>query len=187
MLHREPFARRSKFLKAASSDRWTSGEPVDLTEHEPEVFASYMKCVYYGSVTVPELPGHVADNPFKGLITLYLLADKLNDAITANLVADEIIHMSEELDKIPNSVCVNLAFQSTVIGSPLRKLCRDYYAHEATVGVLEDIEGGSFPSRFVKHVLLECERLAKTSGKVKCVNREKCYYHQHDHEHPKCS
>lgn len=56
-----------------------------------------------------------------------------------------------------------------MVGSPLRKLCRDYYAHEAAVGVLEGIEEGMFPSRFVRHVLLECERLAEGSGKVNQV------------------
>jgi hypothetical protein len=132
-------------LEAASSARWTSGtKPVDLTEHEPEVFETYIQCVYYGTVTSPELPSCKGDDSFKGLITLYLLADKLNDIITTNLVADEIIRTSEDLRKVPNSLCVTLAFDSTVAGSPLRKLCRDYYAHEAAVGVLEGIEEGMF-------------------------------------------
>lgn len=146
-----------------------------------------MQCVYYGEVTVPELPKYAGGSCLEGLIVLYVLADKLNDVLTTNLVSDEIIRMSEALHKVPNSVCVTLALQSTVIGSPLRKLCRDYYAHEAAVGVLEGIEDGTFPSRFVKHVRLEGERLAHTSGKVKCINRKRCCYHQHNDEHPPCS
>lgn len=191
-VHRQPFIERSKFLEAATSSRWASStkKPVDLTDHEPEAFASYMQCVYHGSVVVPELPKHAGRFCLEGLVTLYLLADKLNDFITTNLVTDEIIRMSEELREIPNMACVTLAFNSTVVGSPLRRLCRDYYAHEAAVGVLESIEEGMLPFNFVKFVLLEMERLARSKVgcmRLKCVNREECHYHQHDDEHPKCS
>lgn len=194
-VHRQPFTERSKFLEAATSSRWASGtnKPVDLTEHEPEVFTSYMQCVYHGSVTVPELHRYAGLGCLEDLITLYLLADKLNDFITTNLVADEIIRMSEEVQRVPNSTCVTLAFESTVVASPLRRLCRDYYAHEATVGVLERMKEGVYPFHFVKHVLLEVDRLVRKKApndgcaRVNCVNREKCYYHQHDDEHPKCS
>ena len=144
-------------------------------------------------MTVPELPGHTEDNPFKGLIALYLLADKLNEIITTNLVADEIIRTSEALHMIPSTSCVTLAFNSTIEGNPLRRLCKDYYVHEAAVGVLENLKEGQLPFQFIKEVLLELDRMTRHATpydqrtKVGCVDREQCYYHQHDDDHPKCS
>jgi hypothetical protein len=151
-----------------------------------------MQCVYHGSVPVPEVLDDEAGRSLRDLITLYLLADKLNDTTTANLVMDEIIRVSEELGKIPNYPEVAQVYESTVAGSPLRRLCRDYYVYEAASSELEDIHEGTLPFQFLQDVILEFERHTNDQGpdkrrsKVQCVDREKCYYHQHDDEHPKC-
>lgn len=133
------------------------------------------------------------EGPLGDLITLYLLADKLKDIITANLVISEIMRVSEEWRRVPNDDEVTLAYKSTTTGNPLRRMFRDYYIHEAWDILLEELEDGELPFQFVKDVLLEYKRLAKSQtphdeqNKVKCVDREKCYYHQHDGEHPRCS
>ena len=150
-----------------------------------------MQCVYLGSVTVPALPEDY-DGDFGGLFALYLLADKLNDAITSNLVIDGILRMSEEVRRVPNGVAITQAYGSTVAGSSLRKLCRDYYVYEATTEVLENMHEDSFPFQFSQDVMLEFARLARNKTpydgrvKVKCFDRGRCYYHRHDDEHPKC-
>ena len=124
---------------------------------------------------------------------MYLLADKLNDVLTSNLVMDEIVQKSEEWQRIPSEDEVALAYSSTVKGNPLRTICRDYYVHESSTAMLENFQEDTVPFQFVKDVLLEFEILEKNKAphdgesKVKCVNREKCHYHQHDDEHPKCS
>ena len=151
-----------------------------------------MQCVYYGTVTLPELPHYTGTYFFKGLCTLYLLADKLNDSTTANLVMDEIIRLSEEFQEIPNYPDVNKVYESTVAGSPLRRLCRDYYMCEVSPSELEDIHKGVFCFQFLQDVILEFHGLAFGDGPddqrtyASCVDREKCYYHQHDDEHPRC-
>lgn len=126
-VHKSLFTKRSKLLEAATSSRWTSGinKPVDLTEHEPAVFDSYMQCVYLGSVTVPEVPKYAKNSRFGGLITLYLLADKLYDGVTTNIVMDEIIRTSDEARVIPCRVLVALVYKSTIAGSPLRRISKD--------------------------------------------------------------
>ena len=195
IVHRELFVKRSKFLEAASSSRWTCGvnKPVDLTEHEPEIFDSYMQCVYLGSVTAPELPNHAGGKALGSLVMLYLLAEKLKDVATTNLVIDEIMWASEEHHELPCDADVTLAYTSTVAGNPLRNLCRDYYVYEAPPDELVDIHRGKFPSQFLQDVILELKRLAteKEPGDrrrmVRYVMREKCCYHQHDDEHPRCS
>jgi hypothetical protein len=142
---------------------------------------------------MPELPKYAQDNgSLRPLVRLYLLADKLNDIITTNLVMDEIIRLSDELLRVPCSKFVTLAYTSTVVGSPLRKVCRDYYVHEVVDWVLEVSDEGEFPFEFLKDVLVEFRRISSHNTldverrKIFCVDREKCYYHQHDNEHPKC-
>lgn len=193
-VHKDLFTRHSKFLEAATSFHWTLGikKPVDLVGYEPEVFASYMQCVYLGSVMVPALPRYNGKNTLEGLIVLYLLADKLNDITSANLIIDQIIRHSEVEKILPSWTAVTLAYESTVAGSPLPKLCRDYSVHEEKSSQLGRIQEGTAPFDFLKDVMLELHGFASHKGpleqsrKVKCVKREKCYYHQHDEEHSKC-
>lgn len=56
-------------------------------------------------MTLPGLPKYTDKNPLGGLITLYLLADKLNDSVTANLVVDEIIRIADQSKSIPIAPC----------------------------------------------------------------------------------
>lgn len=141
---------------------------------------------------MPEIPGYSDKDSLAALIVLYLLADKLNDVPTTNLVMDEIIMLSEEVLDLPCSDSVTLAYNSTAAGSPLRKLCRDYYVNEAERVDLERIHQGRFPFQFLQDVVLEFESLASGDGRdgqhtyANCVDREKCYYHQHDDQHPRC-
>lgn len=71
------------------------------------------------------------DRGFKDLIATYVLADKLMDPTTANMVIDDIIWFGEETLTVPTVEPINLAYDSTLPGSPLRKLIRDLYIHEA--------------------------------------------------------
>lgn len=172
---------------------------VDLPGHDPKTFDSYMQCVYFGTVTAPDLPEYAGTNSITGLIALYLLADKLEDLTTANLTIDEIIKLSEESKIIPSRRAIALAYKSTVAGSPLRKLCRDYCVHEASYEYTEDLRKVELPREFLHDVLLEFKKIALRSGPRgqckspddvfwnRCVDREKCYYHQHNKGHPKCS
>lgn len=141
---------------------------------------------------MPEIPGYSDKDSLAALIVLYLLADKLNDVPTTNLVMDEIIMLSGEVPNLPCSDSVTLAYNSTGARSPLCKLCRDYYVNEAKRAHLGRIHQGRFPFQFLQDVVLEFASLATGDGPddqrtyVNCVDREKCYYHQHDDQHPRC-
>jgi hypothetical protein len=86
--------RQLEYLWARSRTKRPEGLPrpilsIDLTDHDPETFNSYMQCVYGAGVTSPDRPCD-ADDPLPDLFPLYLLADKLNDLITTNLTMEEI-------------------------------------------------------------------------------------------------
>jgi hypothetical protein len=65
------------------------------------------------------------------LIKLYVLADKLIDLDTANLVMDELIAHVDACKIPPDIDYINIVYQCTPTGSPLRALFCDLYIHEA--------------------------------------------------------
>lgn len=191
-VHKDIFCRRSAFLKAATSICWTSGvqRAVDLTDHDPDVFDAYMQCVYIDNVVMSDVDE---------LVPLYLLADKLNDLTTANLTMDEILRLSDESRYILNKSSVRLAYDFTTAGNPLHTICRDYYVHDCAPDEFLSAQKAELPYEMVLDVALEFSRLAQQKGsrgqhgykddifQVACVTREKCHYHQHNDDHPKCS
>jgi hypothetical protein len=64
----------------------------------------------------------VADVLFDKLIRLYLLARRLGDFKTANLVTSEIIRFSYAIETVPTEIPTSLAYAATAAGNPLRKL-----------------------------------------------------------------
>jgi hypothetical protein len=66
------------------------------------------------------------------LAKIYLQADKLGDLKTANLVVDEFIRLSKSTRQSPSDQITNHVYESTVHGSPFRKLMRDFKVHETS-------------------------------------------------------
>lgn len=148
-------------------------QPADLRGVDPELFQAYLNFVYFGPETVEQWADAseaeatakpegntndkkriikaekqaAADLVFEMLIRLYLLAERLVDFKTANMVIAEIIRASRLLGCIPTQGPISLAYASTVEGSPLRKLLRDYWICESasTHTDHERIRAAGFP------------------------------------------
>ncbi|KAK3691467.1 hypothetical protein LTR37_018664 [Vermiconidia calcicola] len=124
---------RSSFFKSACSETWNaSKQPIELTDADPQTFSEYLKCVYQSAFSE-----HGESKPMRCRFRLYILADKLGDLVSANLVMDEIINCSDRISQIPDDLCIDLAMKSTPSNSPLRRLTRDYYVFEADAEKLE--------------------------------------------------
>ncbi|OQO14486.1 hypothetical protein B0A48_01364 [Cryoendolithus antarcticus] len=81
---------RSTFFKSARSSAWfDEATPVDLTDEEPDIFATYMHCVQFEEVDVPNTPCGLPD--FATLFKLYVFADKMGDLRAANAFMDRLI------------------------------------------------------------------------------------------------
>lgn len=93
----------------------------------------------------------------KFLIDLYLLADKLIDPISANLVIDRLISLFEKQDEYLTKGIVEHVYGSTTEASPLRKLVRDYsMIDELTLPMnFESDRGTKFPYDFIRDILLQ--------------------------------
>jgi hypothetical protein len=67
---------------------------------------------------------------FKVLIKLYILADKLEDLESVNVILDSIIRFSDESNEIPNDHLKKDVYNLTPPSSPLRTLLRDLMIYE---------------------------------------------------------
>lgn len=130
-------------------------------------------------------------------VDLYLLADRLRDVQTANLVMDELIRFSNEgKNSFPEKV-IRRVYEATVHGNPLRKFARDecVYETDSSNYMLVHVEGGH--PEFARDVMVEFLRLRDDNlgEMVRDVyavherherNINKCHYHQHNETHPRC-
>jgi hypothetical protein len=191
VVHEEIVIKRSRFIRLARQRRWNKKNTGKMMADErPELFSAYLHCLYFGAGSLrkriaPE-EAMSTDNA-KFLTDLYIVADKLLDPVTANLVIDELaILLDSDLDdKLSSPVTVHV-YTATSDGSPLRRLVRDHHIHEATcIWPLNAREQG-LPYAFLQDVLVETFRLESENPKgiVEDVfqnspaDRERNHYHQ---------
>jgi hypothetical protein len=147
----------------------------------------------------------LADSHYDALIKLYLLSDKLQDILTVNMAIDKIQQFTKVAGCYPGKSPVSTAYQSTVEGSPLRKLLRDIYFYDTTSDNRDHCnryQESGFPNEFLHDILKEYMRVKTESDDVTnffevatndhlLEKSERdvpnaCRYHQHDDEHPFC-
>lgn len=200
---------RSGFLKAARSSRWIqdSQQPTDLTDLDPEVFSNYLQLVYTGkyihldanSSSFPEATGLVASHPFypqmMALVKLYVLADKLGDLTSMNLAMDEFITIHQQSPVIVPFLLMAWIYKFTPPSSPLRTVVRNIVLFEADFDFYKDEKTKQLPVELLLDVLREDSRLKESNPdkpiaelyNVPISGVDKCRYHQHDDEHPRCT
>lgn len=180
-VNREVATKRSAFFRAATSTRWTPdpSKPVDLQEHEPEVFRSYIRCIYFAWFDLPPATAtrETVDKCYEALTKLYILTDKLVDVATGNFVLSKIIRLSvlrlnarrkqedkraeQHGEQFPNAAAITLAYDSTPATSPLRRLLRDFYLLDRA-----EFRTKGYPSDFVRDVLVGDHYVRQTDGSV---------------------
>jgi hypothetical protein len=178
-----PICRRSSYVKSAVSDSWTArlGIPskvkvVDLSDDDPDVFQTYVRCIMENTVAVPNLNieyprREQSDAVFSSLFALYVFADKLGDPESTNLVIDTIARYSLASHRVPDCDGIAYAFEYSVKTSPLRRLIADlFHLGYDQEGTKEDRLDG-MPSEFLV-------QYAQTNPDVQTVVPGNQRYHQ---------
>lgn len=237
--------KRSEFFRAARDSKWLSDptKPTNLEDEDPEIFSTYLNCVYFGaeanrseadyskdhatarkreyrplpdafdlpggenSIEDDELHPDEADpedpdsvkhfeQRMDALVKTYLLADKLQDLQTANLVIDEIVYSCDAAGFNVSARMARLVYESTVHPNPMRKLLRDTLVHETYSGQYMFLHDSVYPIELARDAAVEFLRLkdvncAKSIQSVYsnvdvAKGKDKCYYHQHSEQHPRC-
>ncbi|KAM0710413.1 hypothetical protein Q7P35_002775 [Cladosporium inversicolor] len=144
----------------------------------------------------------LADSHYSTLINLCLLADKVQDFSTANMVIDKIQQLCNSAIAHPGKQPISIAYQSTVEGSPLRHLLRDMWFYDASPDWSVRFEESGFPHEFlhdnfksymrIKSCDNDIDRFLNVANNDDLVDEPECdipvacRYHQHDDEHPFC-
>jgi hypothetical protein len=205
-LHTNIFTERSEFFRAARKPEWLGRnpkKPVDLEDEDPEVFNGYMNCVYVGKGSLKHYVDAVqscsevdrnnnVNAGFNELIQVYLLADKLQDLSTANMIIEEIKQFSDNVDRVPSDGCYTYVYSNTTPHNPLRKLMRDFWMHE--MNPAHHRSADDLPRALMEDILLEFMRIKDQDWNAIVHNAftrvhtkiDRCYYHQHNDKHPRC-
>jgi hypothetical protein len=136
---------------------------------------------------------HLANLHCDALINLYLLADKLQDLATANMVIDQMNDFYANTDVHPGKGPISTVYRSTTDGSPLRNLLHDLWYRDADDDCEKLLQESCFPKDFL-HVLVKMYvrvKVSKFSSNHGPSDGDddpgECDYHQHDGGHPTCS
>jgi hypothetical protein len=155
------------------------------------------------SMEYEERKSELADSHYDRLITLYLLADKLQDFATANMVMDKVQQFCSITRTHPGKLPVRTAYQSTADGSPLRNLLRDMWFYDARPEDPVRFEESGFPLEFLHDIFTLYLKIKVHDEDIDCFLDvtyndnflfeseheipNGCRYHQHDDQHPFCS
>ena len=112
----------------------------------------------------------LADTGSEALIKLYLLADKLQDFATANIIMDQLIKFVAETGEIPKHGPTSLAYNSSACSNPLRALLRDYWVYHMPTDVADHLKTNNSPKDFLQDVATELMLLKLDKFTTKNVN-----------------
>jgi hypothetical protein len=133
------------------------------------------------------------DEHFQMLVELYLLTDRLQDVKTANVVIDEIVRFSCQEMENPGDRVIHLVYEATVHGNPLRKWVRDTQTYDTSSKDHILLHVGEYPAELIRDLAVELMRIrdsdkfvSKLLWRCKSELLDRCRYHLHDLEHPRC-
>jgi hypothetical protein len=207
--------KRSGFFEVVRSPRWSSGPhiPTDLSDHDPQEFSDYLHLVYTGEIISPDAKvsqwcdaGRSDDafedvcdqlhSHYEALAKMYILADKLEDLTSSNMIMDGIIEFSDRVTRVPEPKLIRYIYDHTPPNSPLRTMIRDKIIHEVQADHFENLTEADYPQQLLFDIAKEFLKLKSDrvdGGELVSDVYEKylserntCHYHQHNDKHPKC-
>lgn len=209
------FTERSGFFKAARSSRWLGQPetPTDLSYHDPEDFSNYLELIYKGEgvYVTDELKRQCGqdlsgdewnafraqvDSNYEASIKLYILADKLEDLKSANMIMDDMICLSDETGMLPPMPQMHVIYDSTPQRGPLRRMLRYSTIYEVHKDYFDDSKKGDHPEELLLDIAREHLKIKHSHKKGKTISNfytkslkdfSKRRYHQHNDKNPKCA
>jgi len=157
ILHQNAVCDKSKFFKAACSKQWLEGQEriVRLPEVDEVTFQAYFRWIYSGDVQEPtcteQSDASAKRTEQESLIKLYLLGDTLDDVELRSKATSRLFTVMRSHDTIPSVPNLNLIYESTMSGSPLRKMVVDVFVARVDRGLFK-MYAGSSPADFGKEV-----------------------------------
>lgn len=202
-VHKHEICSRSEFFKAACSERLTKpGETttIELLEEDYNIFDIYLRCIYKDRVDIGDktvqIHGEARGEEFFAfedehrLVKAYILAEKLLDAISANLFIDEMISLCVQGNLLFYKNIANLVENSSTTESCMRKLMIDVLINAEELDDIKAVcELNSIPKDFISEILIKQSELFYEGPGANpdfLEGLSKCCYHQHTALRPRC-
>jgi hypothetical protein len=160
-VHKDSICAKSKFFKAACSERWIEGKHkvVKLPDLTARDFQTYVHWVYTSRI---EVKSEEVEQKEDDHLKTYILGDVLDDYQLRNAVMDQLIN-SIPLPKTQASPSFHKhVYECTPAGSPLRKFLVDCKIHD---GCRKDFAGNSekYPVEFLQELAVALLRKVPTT------------------------
>lgn len=128
-MHEGLITSRSRFFRNALNGSWQESDTkiIPLDDVLPSIFEIYLNSLYFNRLPVIAAEG--ADEKtgqVQSLIEVYILADRLMDSTTKNLVIEATIGRIRER-KLPKEDAVSRLYDGTTENDPMRKLFVNMY------------------------------------------------------------
>lgn len=145
-VHEGIICTRSRFFHNAMKREWRQSEAkvVRMPDDVPDIFELYIILLYTNTIPIEQ------DSQLPKLLDLYLLADKVIDIKSKNLIMKAILGRIAENKFFPASA-INTLYRSTTSNSPARRLIVDCFVkYENEEHIPED--GEELPHEFLVSV-----------------------------------
>lgn len=166
---------------------------VVLEDVDVDVFKIFVHWLYSGEVIAvddEEILAREGEKKYgstqhEALVRLYVLADRLEVQTLRNAVMDEMNSLCSKLSRSPNANAVKIAYDETPENCELRRYMIDCYA------CTPDLEGlkryrQQIPDAFFADAFFRLKE-AKDEKPTSPLKVDKCHYHEHNDEVPKCA
>ncbi|QPG93801.1 hypothetical protein C2857_002715 [Epichloe festucae Fl1] len=176
----------SPFFDTAFGGEWNESKTrsIELTEHDAQVFRTYMHWLYLDKLAVRnDAPGFVGNEEYIHLAKAYVLGDFLSDGQFKDAVMDAILEKSTTTASdgrtwYPVGPVIRHIYDNTLGCSEARKLLVDIYTlngHGAWLQVWADPD--DLPKEFLLDLAVAL--LDKRSRPKPATPLDPCRYHQH--------
>lgn len=172
-VHEKLVVERAPFFERALNGQWKESDDklVELPDDDPDVFFLYLQLLYTTKLHTRSNEPNKTSREYKRLVKLYVLAEKLQDVQTRNIVIEAMIAKTRDEESFPPS-SIHLIYDGTPEGSPLRKLVVDLFTDFALPVDIQRIQRIKArermpPQDFFLDLLLEfSQRRPKPSGET---------------------
>ncbi|KAF2122120.1 hypothetical protein BDV96DRAFT_594046 [Lophiotrema nucula] len=137
--HSSVLVARSDFFKKCLSGPWkeATDQVVTLPDDHPEVLYLYLQLLYSNCLPIKN-PDEDADGKtgfeFITLSKLYVLAEKLQDRKTKNIMIETMISKARGLKRFPGLEAIRIIYNGTAGPCPGRQLMVDMYTEKGSGG-----------------------------------------------------
>jgi len=163
-------------------------------DEDQEVFENYYDCVYEGDLNPRPWyffdydENYEIDNSHLDALTkMWVLADKLIDTETANLVMDQIHWYCNLMDDFAGPDSFNLVYDSTVSDSPLRAFMCDLVIYEGGADFFGNEDSSEYHVEFYRDVAVRLIRITNENGKSSKTFKDVFGEGGFPHSHMPCS